>query len=157
MSEEKPATLFYKRSRFVTHLPVACRYSPSHAWVAARPNGVWRVGITKFATRMLGEMVDHGFEPATEAPIHCGQIIGWIEGFKAISDIFSIIEGNFMATNGVLKERIALVNQEPYDAGWLYEARGQPDPKCMDVQAYVELLDKTIDRILEKQKSDEIE
>ncbi|HVY71696.1 MAG TPA: glycine cleavage system protein H [Verrucomicrobiae bacterium] len=157
MPPEKPVTLFYKRSRFVTHLPVDYRYSPSHAWAAKGTDGAWRVGLTKFATRMLGEMVDHGFEPAPGAPIQCGQIIGWLEGFKAISDIFSIIEGNFLVTNGVLKNNIALVSEEPYQAGWLYEARGQPDPKCIDVKAYAELLDKTIDRILEKQKGDEIE
>jgi glycine cleavage system H protein len=33
--------------------------------------------------------------------------------------------------------------------------RGQPDAKCVDVQAYKTMLDQTIDRILEKQKTDE--
>ena len=51
------ATSFYKRSNFVTHLPVDCLYSPSHFWLREIAPGRWRVGFTKFATRMLGEIV----------------------------------------------------------------------------------------------------
>jgi glycine cleavage system H protein len=154
MPTDKPKTLHYKRSRFVTQLPADFLYSPSHAWLARQPDGEWRVGITKFATRMLGEMVDHGWEVAPGAPVACGQVIGWVEGFKAITDIFCVVEGSFSAANAGLKEKIALVNKDCYGAGWLYEARGTPDPKCLDVHAYVTLLDKTIDKILEKQKGD---
>ena len=150
-------TLDYKRSRFVTRLPVDYLYSPSHAWLAQLPDCGWRVGITKFATRMLGDMVDHGFEIAASAPVRAGKIIGWLEGFKAISDIFCVVDGSFSGTNPVLKEKITLVNKDPYAAGWLYEARGRPDARCMDVHAYKALLDKTIDRILDKQKADESE
>lgn len=149
-------TLHYKRSRFTTQLPVDYLYTPSHAWAADQGDGVWRIGVTKFATRMLGDMVDHGFELEPNAPVHCGQIIGWLEGFKAITDIFCIAEGNFLGVNPVLKVKIGVVNKDPYRAGWIYEVRGQPDVKCMAVQPYAQLLDKTIDRILEKQHDDEI-
>lgn len=148
-----PKTLHYKRSHFVTQLPVDYLYSPSHLWLAQHGNGLWRVGFTKFATRMLGEMVDSGFEPAADSPVAGGQIIGWIEGFKAISDIYCVLTGHFSGANPVLKSRIAAVSDDPYGAGWLYEVRGQPDAKCVDVQAYKTMLDNTIDRILEKQKT----
>ncbi len=149
-------TLHYKRSRFTTHLPVGYLYSPSHGWIARQTDGLWRVGLTKFATRMLGDMVDHGFELPPEAPVRSGQIIGWVEGFKAISDIFCVADGNFTGANPVLKEKITLVNKDPYGAGWLYAVRGEPDAKCVDVHAYKDMLDKTIDKILEKQEADEI-
>jgi glycine cleavage system H protein len=149
-------TLHYKRSRFTTQLPVDYLYTPSHAWAMDRGDGVWRIGVTKFATRMLGDMVDHGFELAPDAPVQCGQIIGWLEGFKAITDIFCIADGNFLEINPVLKQKISVVNKDPYRAGWLYEVRGRTDAKCMDVQTYAQLLDKTIDRILEKEHDDEI-
>jgi glycine cleavage system H protein len=150
-------TLFYKRSRFVTHLPVDYLYSPSHSWIV-RQDGteLWRVGLTKFATRMLGEMVDHGFELEPGVPVQVGQVIGWVEGFKAISDVFCIADGNFGGANPVLKEKITLVNKDPYGAGWLYRIAGNPDPKCVDVHAYVKILDKTLDKILERQKGEEI-
>ena len=87
MEASRPKTLHYKRSRFVTQLPLDYLYGPSHSWIARQGDGTWRVGLTKFATRMLGEMVDHGFELEVGAPVAPGQIIGWVEGFKAISDV----------------------------------------------------------------------
>ena len=151
----KPKTLHYKRSHFVTQLPVDYLYSPSHFWLARQEGDLWRVGLTKFATRMLGEMVDCGFEPPPGAPVASGQIIGWLEGFKAISDIYCALDGSFAGANPGLKADITAISSDPYGTGWLYEARGQPDAKCVDVQAYKTLLDEVIDRILEKQKSDE--
>jgi len=67
---------------FTTELPRDCLYSPSHAWLARRPGERWRVGLTKFATRMLGEMVDHGFQVAPGAAIEVGEVIGWIEASR---------------------------------------------------------------------------
>jgi len=156
MDRKRPRTLQYKRSHFVTQLPVDYLYSPSHCWIADQAEGLWRVGLTKFATRMLGEMVDHGFEIETDAPVESGQIIGWVEGFKAISDIFCIAQGNFSGPNPVLKEKITVISKDPYGAGWLYVVKGKPDAKCVDVRDYQAILDKTIDKILEKQKDPEI-
>lgn len=157
MDAVKAKTLHYRRSRFTTQLPVDYFYSPSHFWVARQEHDLWRIGLTKFATRMLGEMVDCGFEVAPDASVTSGQIIGWVEGFKAISDVFCIAEGHFAGANPVLKDKITLVNKEPYSAGWLYMIKGAPDAKCVDVHAYKAILDKTIDKILEKQKAEKIE
>lgn len=156
MDTATPQTLHYKRSHFATQLPVAYLYSPSHAWVARAGEDRWRVGLTKFATRMLGEMVDHGFELEPGAHVECGQIIGWVEGFKAISDLFCVAQGAFVGRNPALPENISLISKSPYSTGWLYEVDGKPDPKCLDVHAYRDLLDKTIDRILAQQKGEEI-
>ena len=156
-NSEAGKKLFYKRSHFVTHLPVDYLYSPSHCWIARQAEGVWQVGLTRFATRMLGEMVDHGFEIAADAPVQPGQVLGWVEGFKAISDVYCIAAGHFGGGNPALREQISLIDKAPYEAGWLYRVQGQPDSRCMDVQAYRALLDKTIDKILEKQKAEEIQ
>jgi len=101
---------------------------------------------------MLGEMVDHGFEVEPGALVTVGQIVGWLEGFKAISDLYCIAQGQFEGGNPALQEKIALISQEPYGAGWLYQIQGRPDSKCVDVQAYRTILDQTIDRILAQQK-----
>ena len=148
-----PPTVFYKRSNFVTHLPLDFLYSPSHFWLARQDDLHWRIGLTKFATRMLGEIVDHQWEKQPGATIHSGEIIGAIEGFKAISDIYSVVDGEFMGGNPILREKIELVGKEPYDAGWLYLVKGAPDGKCVDVERYRQMLDSTIDRILAKQQT----
>lgn len=156
MTPEIPArTLHYKRSHFVTQLPLDYRYSASHAWIARKNENTWRVGLTRFATRMLGEIVDLGFEPAPGTAVKQGDVIGWIEGFKAISDIFCIADGEFGGANSALKENAEMVSREPYARGWLYLVSGEPDAQCMDVYAYRDLLDQTIDRILAKQQSEQ--
>lgn len=145
-------TSFYKRSNFVAHLPVDCLYSPSHFWLARGEGDRWRVGLTKFATRMLGEIVDLQFEKKSGDSVSSGEIIGAIEGFKAISDIYCVIDGRFAGGNSALQSAIERVTREPFGAGWLYEADGTPDPKCGDLESYRQLLDTTIDRILAKQQ-----
>lgn len=145
---------FYKRSTFVTHLPVVYMFSPSHGWAWEIESGRWRIGLTKFATRMLGEMVDLGFESKQEDSVTHGQIIGWMEGFKAISDLYSLVEGNFERINPMLDQDITKISKDPYETGWLYEATGKIDQRCMKVQSYMALLDSTIDKILEQQQQE---
>ena len=77
MDAPKPKTLHYKRSHFATQLPVDYLYTPSHAWLARQADGSWRVGLTRFAGRMLGHMVDHGFETPAGTVVQHGQIVGW--------------------------------------------------------------------------------
>ena len=153
-----PATSFYKRSNFVTHLPVDCLYSPSHFWIAkvgGPQSGATRlrIGFTKFATRMLGEIVEVRFELPAGTALAGGDVVGSIEGFKAISDIYSCARGAFAGSNPALAQNVELVGKEPYAGGWLYEVDGEPDDKCVPLEQYRAMLDTTIDKILEKQQA----
>lgn len=152
MDQPQSQTLLFKRSHFVTALPVDYLYTRSHAWLVRREGDVWRVGLTKFALRMLGELVDYGFNTKSGAAVQPGDIVGWVEGFKAISDLYCVAHGDFLGTNPALEEKISLVTRDPYDAGWLYEVRGRATDQCLDVHAYHRLLDKTIERLLARQK-----
>lgn len=140
----------YQHGRFVALLPVDYGYTSSHVWMECRGGDLWRVGWTRFATRMLGEVVDHGFDVEPGQPIEQGQVLGWVEGFKAISDLFSVIQGIWVRANPVLMERVHLISKDPHETGWLYEATGSPGMGCLDVRAYAAVLDRCIDRILEK-------
>lgn len=148
-------TLPYQRAHFVTELPLDCLYSPAHAWLAPVGEEVWRVGLTKFATRMFGDMVDHGFESKPGDAVAPGQIVGWLEGFKAISDLFCVATGEFVRCNPELADQLALISRDPYGEGWLYEVKGTPDLRCTDVHAYAAFLDRTIDRLLAQEASRE--
>jgi glycine cleavage system H protein len=150
-----PTTILYKRATFVTQLPVAYRYAPSHCWLAQTSEGLWRVGFTKFALRMLGELVDVQFDRADGAAIQPGDVLGTIEGFKAVSDLFCVGTGTFRGGNPALRTDLEIIAREHNNAGWLYEFEGQPDSRCLDVQGYQGLLDATIDRILAKQQAEE--
>jgi len=144
-------TLFYKRSHFVTRLPLSRLYSPSHYWLVEH-SGVWRIGLTKFATRMLGEIVDYGFDIQPNAAVKPGQALGWIEGFKAVSDVFCVVDGQFVGMNTQLTQNPEVIDRDCYGDGWLYEASGKPDANCVDAPGYKALLDATIDKLVEKQQ-----
>jgi len=141
-------TIGYKRSRFSSRLPVQYRYTASHYWLRETEPGIWQVGFTKFATRMLGEMVEFDFKVTPGARIEAGQVVGWTEGFKAMSDIYSAASGEFAGSNPALAENITLIDHKPYDEGWLYQVRGVPDPAHTDVNGYIAILDATIDKML---------
>ena len=151
MSSENADTLLYKRANFTTQLPVAYRYTPAHFWLAQEEEGLLRVGFTKFATRMLGEMVDHQFDAVPGAPVAPGQVIGWIEGFKALTELFSVAKGEFAEANPALKEDITLISRDPYGAGWLYRVRGTFPEECVDAEGYRAILDATINGLLQAQ------
>lgn len=146
MAEPLP-TLHYKRARFVTQLPASYLYTPGHFWLSREEARTWKIGLTKFGSRMLGEMVDYGFDTAPGAQVVPGQVIGWVEGFKAISELACVGAGKFAGANTALEQSITLVNQDPYGTGWLYALKGEPDRTCMDVRAYAKLLDQVIDKL----------
>ena len=85
MAEPRNATIYYKRSRFLTHLPEGRLYTRSHSWLLEVSPGTWRVGLTKFASRMLGDVVEFKITAVNGDRVSVGQTIGWIEGFKAVS------------------------------------------------------------------------
>src|SRR5207249_11331488 len=101
MEAEKSTTLLYKRSHFATRLPVDYLYSPSHCWITRSERDLWRVGFSKFAVRMLGDIVDHGFEVEAGTPVGPGQAVGWTVGFKAVSDILCLAKGKVCVSNPI--------------------------------------------------------
>ena len=151
MDTFRPETIHYKRSRFSTRLPVDRLYSPAHYWIDEEESGLWRIGFTKFATRMLGDVVEYGFEVKVGDAVEIGQAIAWVEGFKALTEIYCVASGEFAGVNPQLEQDITRIDSDPYVEGWLYQVRGTPDPDSLDVHGYIALLDATIDRMLAQQ------
>jgi glycine cleavage system H protein len=151
MSKDKPQrapTIPYKRAQFKSRLPTDRLYTRSHYWLRQDDDGIWQVGMTKFATRMLGELVEFDFEVKPNTAIEVGQIIGWIEGFKATADLYSSISGEFIGRNAQLESNPNL-QADTYGKGWLFSADGEPDANVIDVHGYVEHLNYAIDLILD--------
>src|SRR5687768_16814210 len=109
MSEPRDEEIRYRRARFFTRLPVGHRYVKSHYWLVEEEPGVWRVGFTRFATRMLGDFVELGWEVKPGTTVEVGQAIGWVEGFKALSELYSVMSGEFLGGNPALDEDTTLV------------------------------------------------
>jgi glycine cleavage system H protein len=101
-----------------------------------------------FATRMLGEVVEYQFDLQPGNHVDVGQKIGWVEGFKALSDVYSVAEGAFAGANAALLGDITVLDSDPYQRGWLYAVTGRPEPDGVDAHGYVTILDATIDKML---------
>ena len=147
----------FKHARFSARFPEGFRYSRSHYWMAPveGEENLWRVGFTKFATRMLGELVDCEWKTAEDAEVHPGDKIGWVEGFKAASDVYCVMDGHFAGGNAALKADACIVRSDPYEQGWLYAVRGQPEADSMDVHGYIEFLGAKIQRMAEEGHGEE--
>ncbi|MEM9481682.1 MAG: glycine cleavage system protein H [Verrucomicrobiota bacterium] len=156
MSDSPPETIKFKHARFSTRLPVTHTYTPSHFWLARAEDTPhrWRVGFTKFATRMLGELVECEFKVDVGGAIEPGQVIGHVEGFKAISDLFSVADGAFAGGNPEIEADACIIRNNPYK-NWLYQIDGEPEPDALDVHGYLELLTGTITSMHEQEKRGE--
>ncbi len=143
----QPATIRYRRVRFSTLLPVERHYAPAHFWLVMESAGVWKVGFTRFATRMLGDLVELEFSSQSGEAVDLGQPIGSVEGFKAITELYAVVTGQFLEGNPAVEQDITLIDTDCYGEGWLYRVRGEADPSVMDVHGYMALLDDTIDRM----------
>ncbi len=139
--------IHYKRARFSTYLPTDRLYTPSHFWLLKEDENIWKAGFTKFATRMLGEVVECNFEVNEKETVSVGQVIGNLEAFKAVTDLYCVIDGVYGGSNPKIETDPGIISDHPYDRGWLYQATGNPDEESMDVHGYIEFLNETIDRL----------
>jgi glycine cleavage system H protein len=95
------------------------RYSKEHEWVKAEGTSA-RIGITDYAQEQLGDIVYVDL-PAAGATVAQFEKMGEIESVKAVSDLFSPVSGDVVATNDAVVQSPELVNSDPHGDGWLLE------------------------------------
>jgi glycine cleavage system H protein len=142
------AFLQFQRAKFKTKLPQDQLYTQSHMWLREGTPGVWQIGLTRFALRMLGDPVELELEVKPGAAIETGRVVGWLEGFKAVSDLYTPMDGEFAGGNPELDADLDVVKSSSYDRGWLFAMRGTPSDECLDAEGYADFLGSTIDRML---------
>ena len=139
---------FNQRAKFAARLPGGYLYTPTHFWLAAGGGpGRWRVGLTEFAMRMLGELVVVEFEKKPGTAVELGEVVGLVEGLKALSDLCCVGRGTFEGGNPGFQKGVESLTNDPYGEGWLYEFSGEPDARRLDAAAYQELLGVMVSRL----------
>ncbi|MEC0369745.1 glycine cleavage system protein GcvH [Paenibacillus chibensis] len=101
-------------------------YSKDHEWVEKVSGSVVRIGISDFAQHQLGDIVFVEL-PEEGAEIKAEESIGTIESVKTVSDLFSPVAGQITKINSQLADEPELVNNEPYEGGWMAEIEVQGD------------------------------
>ena len=99
------------------------RYTQEHEWVmlegAAAKIAV--AGITDYAQDQLGDIVYFELPKVGDNVAHLGKM-GEVESVKAVSDLFSPIDGVVTEINEKLLDHPELVNSDPFGEGWLIKA-----------------------------------
>jgi len=107
MSSEIPSDLFY---------------TGTHEWVRQEEDGTITIGISDHAQSALGDIVFVEL-PEVGAELEGGAACCVVESVKAASDIYMPIAGEILDTNQALVESPELVNNSPYDEGWIFKVR----------------------------------
>ena len=98
--------------------PPDLKYSKEHEWVKTETDTVVVIGITEFAQENLGDVVFVEI-PDVGADLTQFEKMGEIESVKAVSDLFSPVSGKVMERNEALIDSPELVNEGPYEQGWM--------------------------------------
>jgi len=107
----------------VANVPNDLRYTSDHEYVRATGEaGVFLVGITDYAQGELGDVVFVNLpKPGDKVASHA--TFGTIEAVKAVADLFAPIAGQVLEINAGLDADPAVVNRDPYGAGWMIKLK----------------------------------
>jgi len=97
--------------------PNDLKYSKDHEWVRVDGDKVI-IGITAYAQGELGDVVFVEL-PEIGKQLQRGEAFGTIEAVKAVSDLYSPVSGEVVEINDLLESDPALVNQSPFEDGWM--------------------------------------
>jgi glycine cleavage system H protein len=103
------------------NVPNDRKYTTSHEWVSAEPDGTLTIGITEHAQAALGDLVFVEL-PAVGRKLAAGEACAVVESVKAAGDVYAPVAGEVTAANEAVKTAPELVNQDAY-AAWLWRMR----------------------------------
>ena len=102
--------------------PSDLKYTESHEWVRDHGDGTVTVGITHHAQEALGELV-YVELPQAHRKVNAQEACAVVESTKAASDVYSPVNGEILAVNEALPNEPQLVNESPFDEGWLFKVK----------------------------------
>ena len=92
-------------------------YTNDHEWIKIDGNTAL-VGITDFAQSELGDIVFIEVETIGE-DLNKNEVFGTVEAVKTVSDLFIPVSGKVLEFNSALEDNPELVNESPYEEGWI--------------------------------------
>lgn len=120
--------------------PEELLYAESHEWLAiTEENGrkVGLIGITDFAVKELNDIV-HMVLPKVGAKVAAGKEFGEVESVKAVSPLYSPVNGEVLSVNDGLPKKLEILATDPYGAGWMLKVAlaGDAPTGLLDLAAY---------------------
>ena len=123
------------------NIPQNLKYTKSHEWVKVLENGKIEIGLSDHAQCELGDIVFVNL-PKSGEPLTAGAVFADVESVKAVSDIYSPVNGKVLETNQTLLNIPELINKAPYTA-WLIRAEGViPEGELLSADEYAAFLEE---------------
>jgi len=107
-------------------------YAASHEWARTLSDNVIEVGISDYAQEALGDVV-YVELPELGQAVGAGQQCCAVESVKAASDIYAPVSGEIVAVNEELDGEPELLNESPYDAGWIFRIKASDSNELQDL------------------------
>ncbi len=122
----------------MSELPGDLKFRKSHEWARLEEDGRVRIGISDHAQSQLGDMV-YVELPEVGDQVEAGDACAVVESVKAAADVYAPISGDVAEINEELSDSPELVNESPYENGWLFViSPDNPDDldELLDPDAY---------------------
>ncbi len=103
------------------NIPQDLKYTQDHEWVRIEGDQA-TIGITDFAQGELGDIVYVEAETVGES-LDKEAVFGTVEAVKTVSDLFLPLTGEITAFNEDLEDTPELVNEDPYNQGWIIKMK----------------------------------
>lgn len=113
--------------------PADRKYTNDHEW-AKIDEGLVGVGITDYAQEQLGDIV-YVELPQPGDTVEKAESFGIVESVKAASDLLAPIGGEVVAVNEELADRPELVNEDPYETGWMLKVQPEDEAQLEDLMS----------------------
>ncbi|MBN2866231.1 MAG: glycine cleavage system protein GcvH [Thiotrichales bacterium] len=126
-------------------LPNHLKYAQTHEWVYIDERGLAVVGITDFAQESLGEMMSIT-PPQLGNDVSAEEEVMSLESVKSATEIYAPVSGEIVEFNEALEDEPELINDEPYDGGWLFKIALHDAAELDDLMSdaeYQELIDQS--------------
>ena len=127
--------------------PQSLQYTSTHEWIHWEdgPGGVKTatVGVSDFALHALTDLV-HIELPEPGRVVRAGQPFGEVESVKAVSDLYSPVDGEVIEVNKAVAQNLDALTSDPYGAGWLVKLRvkGGGQSELLDFPTYKKQCDE---------------
>ncbi len=120
--------------------PQELKYTKDHEWVKI-DGDVATIGITEFAAGELGDIVYVEVETTGET-LDTNEVFGSVEAVKTVSDLFMPVAGEVLEVNPNLEDSPELVNESPYENGWMIKVKitGDLPSDLLSAAEYAELV-----------------
>jgi glycine cleavage system H protein len=102
----------------MSEVPDNLSYTKEHEWLSLDDDGNVKVGITDHAQDALSDVVFVEL-PEIGSSFSKGDSMAIAESVKAASDIYAPVSGKIISVNTKLEESPELINESPYDFGWM--------------------------------------